>query len=232
MVVPGVARDRHPGGVERADVVAGEPVRPVQHDGHHEERRRDTEPRQDRQRGGVLTSRGVVERHEHRVVDQRRTELEVVGERLAGDGVHPRREQPFELAGEHLRRADQRPRPRAVGGGRLAHLVVAQHGNGAAGRDLRRGAGTRRRGRRDPRSGLLHRGRRARQRAAQRGAAGERGGTQGGGEEVPTTHGSRVTRSRPPWAPFDGIAPDRVSPTRSVPQIDPAAERDGAPQVE
>src|SRR4051794_6099776 len=33
VVVPGVGGDRHPGGVQRPNVVAGEPVRPVQDDG-------------------------------------------------------------------------------------------------------------------------------------------------------------------------------------------------------
>ena len=56
VVVPGVGGDRHPGGVEGPDLVAGEPVRPVEDDRHDEERGRHIEALQDRQRVGVLAT--------------------------------------------------------------------------------------------------------------------------------------------------------------------------------
>ena len=73
MVVPGVHADRHAGPVEQPHLVAAQPIRLVQHDGHDEEGRRDLQPLQDRQRRGEVARGGVVEGDHHRTGGQRRT---------------------------------------------------------------------------------------------------------------------------------------------------------------
>ena len=144
-------------------------------------------------------------------------------------GCMARGQHPLELALQHGGRADQRSRAGAVGGGVLADLVVAQHGHGAARRDLRgsprrgRGDGERRSGRRERRRARPGGGRRPSSRSARR-CTGRRSGGRGGAPAQGSGPGpaagpsgvgstvSGVTRpGRGPWAPGVRDVPERRS---------------------